>query len=70
VRKNNSVHTKVSKEGEGGDAPGTGAEIPLQPLEKTLVRQVVPLQPTEVHSGADLQLQPGEDLTPEQVDVP
>ena len=51
----------------GGDAPGAGAEIPLQPVGKTMVRQAVPLQPREVHGGADLHLQPGEDPTPEQV---
>ena len=62
--------TKVSEEGGRGGAPGTRAEIPLQPMEKTLVRQAVPLQPMEVHGGAEIHLQPVEDLTPEQVDVP
>ena len=65
--------------GEGG-APGTGAEIPLQPMVKTMVRQAVPLQPREVHcgagihlqpvevnGGADINLQPMEDPMPEQV---
>jgi len=33
-------------------------------------RQTVSLQPMEVHSGADLHLQPMEDPMPEQVDVP
>ncbi|GAB0207025.1 AN1-type zinc finger protein 5-like [Grus japonensis] len=47
--------TKVSEEGEGGGAPRTGVEIPLQPME--------------VNGGADIHLQPMEDLTPEQVDV-
>ena len=46
------------------------AEIPLQPVRKTMVRQAVHLQPREVHSGADIHLQPVEDPTPEQVDVP
>ena len=46
-----------------------GAEIPLQPVGKTMVRQAVPLQPMEVHSGADLHLQPREDPTLEQVDA-
>jgi len=36
---------------------------------KTMVRQAVPLQPMEVHSGADIHLQPGEDPTPEQGDA-
>ena len=54
----------------GGGAPGTGAEIPLQPVGKTMVRQAVPLQPMDVRGGADIHLQPVEDPTPEQVDVP
>ncbi|GAB0210103.1 hypothetical protein GRJ2_003476100 [Grus japonensis] len=60
--------TKVSE--EGGGAPGARAEIPLQPMEKTMVQQAVPLQPMEVDSGADIHLQPVEDPTLEQVDVP
>ncbi|GAB0205653.1 mitochondrial enolase superfamily member 1 [Grus japonensis] len=34
-----------------------------------MVRQAVPLQPTEVHSGADIHLQPVEDPMPEQVEA-
>jgi len=68
--RNNSADTKVSDEAGGGGAPGTGAELPLQPMEKTTVRQAVPLQPTEVHCGADIHLQPREDPTLEQVDAP
>ncbi|GAB0205811.1 hypothetical protein GRJ2_003046700 [Grus japonensis] len=64
--RNTSADTKVSAEGEGGSAPGARAEIPLQPLEKTMVRQAVPLQPMEVHGGADICLQPVEDPMPEQ----
>ena len=61
--------TKVSeKEGAGG-APGAGAEIPLQPMEKTMVRQAGPLQPMEVHGGADIHLQLREDPTPDQGDA-
>lgn len=37
----------VSEEGGGGRAPGTGAQIPLQPMEKTVVLPTVPLQPME-----------------------
>ncbi|GAB0185306.1 junction-mediating and -regulatory protein-like [Grus japonensis] len=43
----NSADTKVSAEGGAGGAPGAGAEIPLQPMEKTMVKQAVPLQPME-----------------------
>ena len=50
--------TKISAEGGGGGAPGARAEVPLQPVEKTMVRQAVPLQPTEVHGGTDTHLQP------------
>ncbi|GAB0210172.1 hypothetical protein GRJ2_003483000 [Grus japonensis] len=67
--RNNSADTKGSG-GGGGGVPGTRAEIPLQPVEKTIVRQAVPLQPMEVNGGADIHLQPLEDPTPEQVDVP
>ena len=71
-KSNNPADPQVSAEGGGGgDAPGAGAEIPLQPVMKTLVRQAVPLQSREVHGGADLHLQPGErGPTLEQGDVP
>ena len=55
---------------EGEEMLWTPEQIPLQPVGKTLVRQAVPLQPMEVHGGADLHLQPREDPTLEQVDVP
>jgi len=38
-------------------------------MEKTMVRQALPLQPIEVHGGADIHLQPMEDLMLEQVDA-
>lgn len=37
----------ISEEAEGGGALGAGGEIPLQPVEKTMVKQVVLLQPVE-----------------------
>jgi len=43
---------KIS-EGGGGGTSGARAETPLLPVEKTAVRQAVPLQPMEVHSGAN-----------------
>ena len=67
--RNNSADTKVSEERGGGCPPGTREEAPLQPVVKTMVRQAVPLQPMEVHGGADIHLQPMEDPTPEQVDA-
>jgi len=63
--RNNSADTKVSKEGAEGGAPGSRAEIPLQPMEKTMMRQLVSLQPMEVHNGADIHSQRVEDSMPE-----
>ncbi|GAB0183371.1 hypothetical protein GRJ2_000802400 [Grus japonensis] len=68
--RNDSANTKVSEEGGGGDAPCAGPEIPLQPVEKTMVRQAVPLQTMEVYSGANIHLQPMEDITLEEVEAP
>ncbi|KAJ7420692.1 suppression of tumorigenicity 5 protein isoform x4 [Willisornis vidua] len=45
--RNSSTDTKVSDEGGGGVAPGAGAEIPVEPIVKTMVRQAVPLKPAE-----------------------
>ena len=59
----------VSAEGGAGGAPGARAEVPLQPLEQTMVRQAVSLQPMEAHRGAETHLQPGEDPTLEQGDT-
>jgi len=67
--RNHSADTKLSAEGKGGGAPGTAAEVPLQPVEKTVVRQAVSLQPMEVHHGADIHLLPMEDPTLEQGDA-
>jgi len=69
-RSENCADTKVSEEGGGGGPPGTRAYILLQPMVKTMVRQVVPLQPMEVHSGAEIHLHPVEDPMPEQADAP
>ncbi|GAB0184959.1 epimerase family protein SDR39U1 [Grus japonensis] len=52
--RNSPADTKVSAEGGGGRAPGTRAEIPLQPVEKTMVRQAVPLKPMEDDGGAEI----------------
>ncbi|PKU39849.1 rna-directed dna polymerase from mobile element jockey-like [Limosa lapponica baueri] len=58
----------VSEEEGGGGTPRARAKIPLQPVVKTVVRQAVPLQPVEVHGGADIHLQPMKNPTLEQVD--
>jgi len=67
--RNNSADTKVSKIGRGEGAPGARAEIPLQPVEKTMVKQAVPLQPMEVHGGTNIHLHPVEDPVAQQVDA-
>ncbi|KAK4806933.1 hypothetical protein QYF61_027300 [Mycteria americana] len=69
--RNNRADTKVSEEGGGGGVPGARAEIPLQPVVKTMVRQVVPLQPVvKTMLRQAVPLQPMEDPMPEQMDVP
>lgn len=45
--RNHSADTKVGEEGVGGGVPGTRADVPLQPMEKSMVKQVVRLQPME-----------------------
>ncbi|OPJ73482.1 hypothetical protein AV530_005823 [Patagioenas fasciata monilis] len=68
--RDNFADTKVSEEGGAGGAPGTGVGIPLQTMVQTMVRQVVPLKPMEVHSRVDTYLYPMKDPTLEQVDTP
>jgi len=46
------------------------ADISLQPMENTTVMQLVLLQSTGKHGGADIHLQPMEDPVPEQLDMP
>lgn len=52
------MNTKV-KEGGGGDAPGR-AEIPFQPVEKTMVEMVFSC--SQVHTGADIHSADHEEL--------
>jgi len=55
IRERNSyADTKANEEGEEGGAPGTRANIPLQPMGKIMVMQVVLLQPMEICSGTDI----------------
>ncbi|KAK4830926.1 hypothetical protein QYF61_014299 [Mycteria americana] len=62
--------TKVSEEGGRGGAPGAGAEIPLQPMEKTTVVQVTPCNPWRTTSEQISMLQPVDDPVLEHMDVP
>jgi len=50
--RNHSTNTKVNEEGGGGGVPGARAEVPLQPVMKTMVRLAVPLQPMLVQARA------------------
>jgi len=50
----------VKKKGGGGARDAGADSLPLQPMMNTVVRQVVSLQPMDVHGGADLHLQPVE----------
>ncbi|PKU40162.1 protein pxr1-like [Limosa lapponica baueri] len=52
--RNNLADTKVTEEGGAEGAPGFGAKIPLQPVEKTMVKQIVPTQNTNDHVGEDI----------------
>jgi len=67
--RNSSADTEISERGGRGGARDTGADIPLQPVVKTMVSQAVPLQPMEINSGADIHLQCVDDCTQDQVDV-
>jgi len=45
--RNSPADTEVREGGGAGGAPGAGAEIPLRPVERTMVMQVVAQQPME-----------------------
>ena len=64
-----TLQTPRSAKKEGEEVFPLPEQIPLQPVVKTMVKQVVPLQPVEVHGGAHIHLQLAEDPTPEQVDA-
>lgn len=53
-------------EREAGGAP---AQIPLQAAMHAVLKQIVPLHSMQVHSGTEIDLQPMEDLTLEQMDA-
>jgi len=44
----------VKKEGKEMARHATAEGLPLQLVMKTMVRQVVPLQPMEVYNGGDI----------------
>lgn len=54
--KTNYADIKVIEEGGEGDAPGTTAKIPLQPVVKVMVKQAVPLQSMMIHGDAEIHL--------------
>jgi len=57
VRETTLQPPRSVKKEEGGGSQDAGAEsLPLQLMMKTIVRQAVPLQPMEVHGGADIYL--------------
>lgn len=49
--RSNSGNSNVSEERGGGGAPGAKAEVPTQPVVKTMVSQAVPMKPLEVSGG-------------------
>jgi len=52
-----TLQTPRSVKKEGGRRCSMPEQsLPLQPVMKVMVRQVVPLQSTEVHGGADIHL--------------
>ena len=67
--RNNPINTTVSEEGRGGGALGTRADIPLQPVVRTMVK-LFPCSPWKITVDQVSTLQPMEDPMPEQVDVP
>lgn len=62
IERNNSADTRVIEEGREEGAPGARAEVPQQPMEKTMLMQIVPLHTMVVYSGAEtlvVRLSPG-----------
>lgn len=51
-KRNSTAYIKVREEQWGGGTPAAGVEIPLQPGEKIMEKQVI-LQPMENHDEAD-----------------
>lgn len=66
---NSPADTKVREEAGRNGAPCTGAEIPLQSIEKTMGKQIATLQHTDDHVGADIHTAAMADTLPEQMDV-
>ena len=51
--RNNSADAKVSEEGWRGGTPGTGVEIPLQPVEFYSAADMYPAAHGGLHATAD-----------------
>ncbi|GAB0189733.1 acid sphingomyelinase-like phosphodiesterase 3b [Grus japonensis] len=65
--RNSPADTQAREEGGGGGSSGSTAETPLQPVEKTVEKQIVPLQPIKDHTGADIHTAAHGDPTLEQI---
>jgi len=70
VREKTSAGTKVREEGGGKRCSRCQTRDSPAARGADHSEAGCPLQPMEVHGGADLHLQPMEDLMPEQVDAP
>lgn len=51
--RNNPVNSRVGEEGEIV-ATGTGVDIPLQPMERNVSKQILTSHPVGAHSGTGL----------------
>lgn len=67
--RNSPADMKV-REGRGEGTPGTGAEISLQPLVKTIAKQAAPCSPWSFVMKQISSLQLMDDSTLEQMGVP
>lgn len=52
--RNSPADTKTRERKGKGGAPGVGTDIPVQPLRRTMAKQVVLLQLIEDHGGAGI----------------
>lgn len=52
--RNSPADTKTRERKGKGGAPGVGTDIPVQPLRRTMAKQIVLLQLMEDHAGAGI----------------